>query len=68
MEVMEVTQAATLTPWLHTLISGAMLLFGALLGSLISGLSSYPMVFLVTGITLLINLLLVLRFRTRQAA
>ena len=33
MEVMEVTQAATLTPWLHTLISGAMLLFGALLGS-----------------------------------
>ena len=30
---MEVTQAATLTPWLHTLISGAMLLFGALLGS-----------------------------------
>lgn len=42
--------------------------FGALLGSLISGLSSYPMVFLVTGITLLINLLLVLRFRTRQAA
>lgn len=33
MEVTEVTQAATLTPWLHTLISGAMLLFGALLGS-----------------------------------
>ena len=33
MEVTEVTQAATLTPWLHTLISGAMLLFGTLLGS-----------------------------------
>ena len=37
MEVTEVTQAAvlspSLTPWLHTLISGAMLLFGALLGS-----------------------------------
>ena len=33
MEITEVTQAATLTPWLHTLISGAMLLFGALLGS-----------------------------------
>lgn len=33
MEVTEVTQAATLTPWLHTLISGAMLLFGAMLGS-----------------------------------
>ena len=30
---MEVTQAATLTPWLHTLISGAMLLFGAMFGS-----------------------------------
>ena len=33
MEITEVTQAAALIPWLHTLISGAMLFFGALLGS-----------------------------------
>lgn len=37
---------------------------GSLLGSAISGLSSYPMVFAVTGLTLLINLILVLLVRT----
>lgn len=37
---------------------------GSLLGSAISGLSSYPMVFAVTGLTLLVNLGLVLTVRT----
>lgn len=42
--------------------------FGALLGSLVSGLFSYPMVFWLTGLTLLINLLIVYINRTKQVA
>lgn len=41
---------------------------GSLLGSAISGLSSYPMVFAVTGLTLLVNLALVLMVRTPKKA
>ncbi|KRL27247.1 major facilitator transporter [Limosilactobacillus frumenti DSM 13145] len=36
---------------------------GSILGSVISGLSSYPMVFAITGLTLLINWLLVMAVR-----
>lgn len=40
---------------------------GSLLGSTISGISTYSMVFLVTGATLLLNLLLVLMFSKRNS-
>lgn len=40
---------------------------GSLIGSVISGLFNYPMVFAVTGLTLLINMVVILVvLRTRQ--
>lgn len=41
---------------------------GSILGSVISGLSSYPMVFAITGLTLLVNWLLVMTVRPVKAA
>lgn len=41
---------------------------GSILGSVISGLSSYPMVFAITGLTLLINWPLVMTIRPVKAA
>ncbi|WP_191336781.1 MFS transporter [Limosilactobacillus vaginalis] len=42
--------------------------FGSLLGSIISGLSSYPMVFAITGLTLLINFILIVLVQPKKPA
>ncbi|MFR5009165.1 MAG: MFS transporter, partial [Limosilactobacillus vaginalis] len=42
--------------------------FGSLLGSIISGLSSYPMVFAITGLTLLINFILIVLLQPKKPA
>ena len=41
---------------------------GSILGSVISGLSSYPMVFAITGLTLLFNFILVLSVQAKKSA
>lgn len=40
---------------------------GSLLGSIISGLSSYPMVFAITGFTLLFNFILIILVKPKKA-